>query len=72
MLFTCSKCASVAAHFELKEVFDNLIISLCKFTSLLTNHEVWRGVSERGGEGEEKWGFAHGYSGGLNHVLLAT
>ncbi len=35
-----SKCASVAAHFELKEVFDKLIITLCKFTTLLNNHEV--------------------------------
>jgi len=34
-----SQCASVAAHYELREVFDNLIISLCKFTSLLNTHE---------------------------------
>ena len=39
-LVSCSKCASVAGHFELKEVFDKLIITLCKFTSLLSNHEV--------------------------------
>ena len=37
---TCSKCASVAARYELKEVFDNLIITLCKFTTLLNTHEV--------------------------------
>ena len=36
----CSKCASVAARYELKEVFDNLIITLCKFTTLLNTHEV--------------------------------
>ena len=35
-----SKCASVAARYELKEVFDNLIITLCKFTALLNTHEV--------------------------------
>ena len=35
-----SKCASVAARYELKEVFDNLIITLCKFTTLLNTHEV--------------------------------
>lgn len=34
-----SKCASIAAHYELTEVFDNLIISLCKFTTLLTTPE---------------------------------
>ena len=39
-IISYSKCASVAAHFEVKEVFDNLIISLCKFTTLLNLHEV--------------------------------
>ncbi|XP_064404547.1 Golgi-specific brefeldin A-resistance guanine nucleotide exchange factor 1-like isoform X2 [Halichondria panicea] len=34
-----SKCACVAARYELREVFDNLIISLCKFTTLLHTHE---------------------------------
>ncbi|XP_065181030.1 Golgi-specific brefeldin A-resistance guanine nucleotide exchange factor 1-like [Sycon ciliatum] len=29
------KCASVAAHFQLSDVFDKLIIALCKFTLLL-------------------------------------
>ena len=57
-----SKCSSVAARYELKEVFDNLIITLCKFTSLLNTHEVCRsqgffrggggGGGERGGGGQ--------------------
>eukprot|EP00731_Ephydatia_muelleri_P005747 Em0002g1923a len=34
-----SKCASIAAHYEVTEVFDNLVISLCKFTTLLTTPE---------------------------------
>ncbi|XP_057309577.1 Golgi-specific brefeldin A-resistance guanine nucleotide exchange factor 1-like [Hydractinia symbiolongicarpus] len=29
------KCATISAHYNLSEVFDNLLISLCKFTSLL-------------------------------------
>lgn len=32
------KCASIAAHYAMSDVFDNLIISLCKFTTL-TNSE---------------------------------
>ena len=40
-----SQCASVAAHYELREVFDNLIISLCKFTTLLNTHEVTMATS---------------------------
>ena len=34
------KCASVSAHYGLSDVFDNLIISLCKFTGLLATGEV--------------------------------
>ena len=34
-------CASVAAHYELNQVFDKLIISLCKFTTLLNPPEVY-------------------------------
>lgn len=30
------KCAMVAAHYAMSDVFDNLVISLCKFTSLST------------------------------------
>ena len=33
------KCASVSAHYGLSDVFDNLIISLCKFTGLLATGE---------------------------------
>ena len=32
-------CASIAAQYEQHEVFDNLIIQLSKFTSLLNPHE---------------------------------
>ena len=39
-LFSHSMCASVAAHYELHQVFDKLIISLCKFTTLLNPPEV--------------------------------
>ena len=30
------RCAAIAAHYHLSDVFDNLIISLCKLSSLLT------------------------------------
>ena len=36
----CRTCASIAAHHQLGEVFDNIVISLCKFTTLLDSHEV--------------------------------
>jgi brefeldin A-resistance guanine nucleotide exchange factor 1 len=35
-----SKCARIAAHYLMSDVFDNLVISLCKFTTLLNNREV--------------------------------
>ncbi len=28
------KCAMISAHYGFSDVFDNLIISLCKFTTL--------------------------------------
>ena len=34
------KCALIAAHYGMSDVFDNLVISLCKFTTLLSNVEV--------------------------------
>jgi brefeldin A-resistance guanine nucleotide exchange factor 1 len=40
-----SKCASVAARYELRDVFDNVIISLCKFSTLLNMPEVTIGNS---------------------------
>ena len=36
------RCARIAAYFRLTKVFDNLIISLCKFTLLLNSTEVRR------------------------------
>ena len=30
------RCAMIAAHYRMSDVFDNLIISICKFTTLLT------------------------------------
>lgn len=41
-LCVCShrKCALIAAHYSMCEVFDNLVISLCKFTTLLNPLEV--------------------------------
>ncbi|KAJ1370138.1 G-box binding factor [Parelaphostrongylus tenuis] len=33
------KCASIAAYYGMKDVFDNLIIHLCKFSTLMCNHE---------------------------------
>ena len=33
------KCASISAHYGLSDVFDNLIISLCNFTGLLSSGE---------------------------------
>lgn len=38
------KCAMISAHYGLSDVFDNLIISLCKFTALSSE------VSLKGGE----------------------
>jgi brefeldin A-resistance guanine nucleotide exchange factor 1 len=35
-----NKCARIAAHYLMSDVFDNLVISLCKFTTLLNNREV--------------------------------
>ena len=35
-----SKCARIAAHYLMSDVFDNLVISLCKFTTLLNGREV--------------------------------
>lgn len=34
------KCATISAYYHLSEVFDNLLISLCKFTSLLVTGEA--------------------------------
>ena len=44
MLFL-SVCASVAAHYEQNQVFDKLIISLCKFTTLLNPPEVYTSIN---------------------------
>jgi len=30
----------IAAHYGMSDVFDNLVISLCKFTTLLSSVEV--------------------------------
>ena len=35
-----SKCARIAAYYCMSDVFDNLVISLCKFTTLLNSREV--------------------------------
>lgn len=34
------KCAMIAAHYGMSDVFDNLIISLCKFSTLMNTTEV--------------------------------
>lgn len=34
------KCAVISAHYGMSNDFDNLIISLCKFTTLITTSEV--------------------------------
>lgn len=34
------KCAQIAAHYMMSDVFDNIVISLCKFTNLLNQSEV--------------------------------
>ncbi|VBB28394.1 unnamed protein product [Acanthocheilonema viteae] len=33
------KCASIAAHYGMSDVFDNLIIHLCKFSTLMSTNE---------------------------------
>ena len=35
-----SKCAMIAAHYAMSDVLDNLIISLTKFTTLLSTNET--------------------------------
>ncbi|CAF3875585.1 unnamed protein product [Rotaria sp. Silwood2] len=35
-----NKCARIAAYYYMSDVFDNLVISLCKFTTLLNNREI--------------------------------
>lgn len=41
LLFICfRKCAMISAHYGMSDVFDNLVISLCKFTTLLSSIEV--------------------------------
>ncbi|XP_022788096.1 Golgi-specific brefeldin A-resistance guanine nucleotide exchange factor 1-like isoform X3 [Stylophora pistillata] len=39
------KCALISAHYSLSDVFDNLVISLCKFTALLTPPETGESLS---------------------------
>ncbi|KAL4239944.1 G-box binding factor [Mactra antiquata] len=34
------KCAMISAHYGMSDVFDNLVISLCKFTTLLSSVEA--------------------------------
>ena len=34
------KCAGISAHYGLSDVFDNIIVTLCKFTSLSDQSEV--------------------------------
>ncbi|EDO27360.1 predicted protein, partial [Nematostella vectensis] len=34
------KCSLISAHYSLSDVFDNLVISLCKFTTLLAPPET--------------------------------
>lgn len=41
------KCAMISAHYGLSDVFDNLVISLCKFTTLLSAVEVSWDEGER-------------------------
>lgn len=33
------KCAQIAAHYSMSDVFDNIVISLCKFTNLANQSE---------------------------------
>ncbi len=32
------KCATISAHYGMSDVFDNLVISLCKFTTLISGN----------------------------------
>lgn len=34
------KCAMISAHYGMSDVFDNLVISLCKFTTLLSSADA--------------------------------
>ena len=42
------KCARIAAYYSMSDVFDNLVISLCKFTSLLNSREVRESLWDEG------------------------
>lgn len=38
------KCAQIAAHYMMSDVFDNIVISLCKFTNLNNHSEVSKSI----------------------------
>lgn len=48
----------ISAHYGLSDVFDNLIISLCKFTAL--SSEVSRGRNYVPGVPKKNLSFSHG------------
>ncbi|GAB1600980.1 Golgi-specific brefeldin A-resistance guanine nucleotide exchange factor 1-like [Argonauta hians] len=39
------KCAMISAHYGMSDVFDNLVISLCKFTTLLSSADAPENIS---------------------------
>ena len=39
-----TKCARIAGYYSMSDVFDNLVISLCKFTTLLNSRGVKKSV----------------------------
>ncbi|KAG8181269.1 hypothetical protein JTE90_018788 [Oedothorax gibbosus] len=39
-IYGFKKCAMIAAHYGMSDVFDNLIISLCKFSTLMNTTET--------------------------------
>ncbi|VDN33053.1 unnamed protein product [Gongylonema pulchrum] len=50
------KCASIAAHYGMSDVFDNLVIHLCKFSTLMSTTEGNTGQNlemQRGGVVQE-------------------
>lgn len=46
------KCAMISAHYGMSDVFDNLVISLCKFTTLLSSESSEHFVVTFGSNGK--------------------
>ncbi|MFH4973909.1 hypothetical protein AB6A40_000618 [Gnathostoma spinigerum] len=62
------KCASIAAHYGMSDVFDNLIIHLCKFSTLMTSTE---GGAEQSLEAQRSGGLSEITPESIDQVSIA-